>query len=115
VFRTALIVKPLRRYGDVLPFLVWTRKIRTQLRAARGCAGYSLDARPLRRTFPTLSAWSGPDAMYQFVRSGQHAAMLVDLAGRLGRPTFVPSSAPASALPLDWAAGRKRLATSSAT
>ena len=34
------------------------------------------------RTFYTLSAWSDADAMNRFVRSGQHAAMLTDMAGR---------------------------------
>ena len=83
---------PLRRYGDVVRFLRWTGKIRKQLVSADGCAGYSLDARLLRKTFYTLSAWSDAEAMNRFVRSGQHAAMLADMAGRLGEATFVESS-----------------------
>jgi hypothetical protein len=101
---------PLRRYGDIVRFLRWTRKIRNQLVSADGCAGYSLDARLLRKTFCTLSAWSDAEAMNQFVRSGQHAAMLADMAGRLGEATFVESSTKSTALPLDWAAAKRRLA-----
>ena len=101
---------PLRRYGAIVRFLRWTGKIRKQLVTADGCAGYSLDARLLRKTFYTLSAWSDAEAMNQFVRSEQHAAMLADMAGRLGEATFVESSTKSSALPLDWAAAKQRLA-----
>jgi quinol monooxygenase YgiN len=101
---------PLRRYGDIVRFLRWTGKIRKQLVTADGCAGYSLDARLLRKTFYTLSAWSDAEAMNQFVRTGQHAAMLADMAGRLGEPTFVESSTKSSALPLRWAAAKQRIA-----
>jgi len=101
---------PLRRYGDVVRFLRWTAKIRKQLVTAEGCAGYSLDARVLRKTFYTLSAWSDAEAMNRFVRSGPHAAMLGDMAGRLGEATFVESGTKGSALPLDWAAAKQRIA-----
>jgi hypothetical protein len=47
---------PLQRYRDVPRFLRWTLRIRKQLAAAEGAAGYSLDARLLRKTFYTLSA-----------------------------------------------------------
>ncbi len=99
----------LRRYTDIPRFVGWANKIREQLATADGCAGYSLDARLLRKTFYTLSAWSDPEAMNRFVHSGQHAAMLTDMAGRLGRPAFVESSTKGSALPLDWAAAKQRL------
>ena len=100
---------PLTHYRDVPRFLRWTMKIRRQLATAEGCAGYSLDARLLRKTFFTLSAWQDSEAMNRFVRSGQHATMLADMAGRLGQSTFVESSIPGTGLPLDWAAARQRL------
>ena len=100
---------PLTHYRDVPRFLRWTMKIRRQLATAEGCAGYSLDARLLRKTFFTLSAWQDGEAMNRFVRSGQHATMLADMAGRLGQSTFVESSIPGTELPLDWAAARQRL------
>jgi hypothetical protein len=100
---------PLTRYRDVPRFLRWTMRIRKQLATADGCAGYSLDARVLRKTFNTLSAWQDRDAMNRFVRSGRHAAMLADMAGRLGQSTFVESSTRPDGLPLDWAAAKQRL------
>jgi hypothetical protein len=100
---------PLTRYRDVPRFLRWTIQIRKQLAATDGCAGYSLDARLLRKTFYTLSAWQDRDAMNRFVHTGRHAAMLADMAGRLGQSTFVESSARPDGLPLDWAAAKQRL------
>jgi hypothetical protein len=100
---------PLTRYRDVPRFLRWTMQIRKQLASTDGCAGYSLDAHLLRKTFYTLSAWQDRDAMNRFVHSGRHAAMLADMAGRLGQSTFVESSTGADGLPLDWAAAKQRL------
>ena len=101
---------PLTRYRDVARFLRWTLAIRKQLRTTPGCAGYTLDAKLLRKTFWTLSAWHDRDAMQEFVRSGAHASMLADMAGRLGKSRFVESTATRADLPLDWAAARRRLA-----
>ena len=100
---------PLTRYRDVPRFLRWTMQIRKQLATTDGCAGFSLDAHLLRKTFYTLSAWQDRDAMNRFVHSGRHAAMLADMAGRLGQSTFVESSTGADGLPLDWAAAKQRL------
>ena len=101
---------PLRSYRDVPRFLRWTLRIRKQLADADGAAGYSLDARLLRKTFYTLSAWSSAEAMNTFVHSGHHASMLVDMGGRLGEPVFVESSATPAELPLHWDAAKQRLA-----
>ena len=100
---------PLTRYRDVPRFLSWAMQIRKQLATSDGCAGYSLDARVLRKTFYTLSAWQDRDAMNRFVHSGRHAAMLADMAGRLGPSTFVEYGTRANGLPLDWAAAKQRL------
>ena len=100
---------PLTRYRDVPRFLRWAMQIRKQLAGSDGCAGYSLDAHVLRKTFYTLSAWRDAEAMNRFVRSGPHAAMLADMAGRLGQSTFVESSTRPDGLPLDWAAAKQRL------
>ena len=45
-----------------------------------------------------------------FVHSGQHAAMLADMAGRLGNPSFVDSTARQADVPLDWTTARTRIA-----
>ncbi|MDE3134608.1 MAG: DUF3291 domain-containing protein [Acidobacteriota bacterium] len=106
---------PLSRYSDIPRFMRWASRIRRQLTRAEGCAGYSLDAQLTRKTFSTLSAWSSPEAMNAFVRSGAHAQMLDDMAGRLGKATFVESAATPTQLPLDWKAAKQRLAEAATT
>ena len=100
---------PLNRYRDVPRFLRWSLKIRRQLLSDPACAGFTLDAQLARKTFWTLSAWQDRDAMMRFVRSGKHAAMLNDMAGRLGHSKFAESATAATDLPLDWAAAWQRL------
>lgn len=90
-------------------FLRWTAKIRKQLREDPGCAGNCLDEK-LLKTFWTLFAWADREAMMRFVRSGQHAAMLADMAGRVGHPSFVDSTARQTDRPLDWTTARSRIA-----
>ena len=48
-------------------------------------------------------------AMQWFVRSGAHAAMVADMAGRRGPARFVESTAVRAGLPLDWAGARRRV------
>lgn len=106
---------PLNRFRDIPRFMRWGSRIRRQLATAEGCAGYSLDAQLTRKSFLTLSAWSSPEAMNAFVRSGAHAQMLTDMAGRLGTATFVESAASPQQLPLDWTAAKQRLAGAAST
>ncbi|MFE3187744.1 hypothetical protein ACFXHA_01970 [Nocardia sp. NPDC059240] len=100
---------PLTRYRDILRFLRWTIKIRTQLKSTPGCAGYTMDAQPFSKTFWTLSAWSDKEAMEVFVHTGTHAAMLKDMAGRLGNPHFADSTATPADLPLSWSEAHARI------
>lgn len=100
---------PLKRYRDVPRFLRWSLRIRKQLVADPGCAGFALDARMLGKTFLTLSAWQDQDAMMRFVHSGQHARMLADMKGRLRTSTFVESATTRASLPLNWDDAEVRL------
>lgn len=100
---------PLTRYRDIPRFLRWTAKIRTQLKSAPGCVGYTMDAEPFIKTFWTLSAWSDKEAMERFVHSGTHAEMLKDMAGRLGDPHFADSTATPADIPLLWPEARARI------
>ena len=102
---------PLRKYTDVPRFLMWTMRIRKQLRTAPGCAGYTLDAKLLRKTFWTLSAWSDKAAMDAFVREGAHSSMLVAMRGRIGNPKFIETPGGAEDLPLKWSDARERIAS----
>ena len=64
---TVLVTRlPLRSYRAVPGFLRWTLRIRHQLAGSTGLGGYALDAHLLRRTFWTVSAWTGPRHMARF-------------------------------------------------
>jgi hypothetical protein len=93
---------PLNRYRDIPRFLLWTLRIRKQLKEATGLVGYSLKADLLHKTFATLSAWETPKHMMSFVQSGVHKQMLADMKGRLGSSKFVEWQANAKELPLTW-------------
>jgi hypothetical protein len=100
---------PLTRYRDVPRFLRWGKRIRKQLTNEPACAGYTVSARPFSRTFLTLSAWQDQETMMRFVRSGEHARMLVDMKGRVGNATFVEYRATRKDLPLSWAVAETNL------
>jgi hypothetical protein len=100
---------PLTRWRDVPRFMMWSFRIIKQLRTAQGCAGFSLDAALLTKTFWTLSAWRDQESMSAFVRSGAHAAMLADMAGRVSGFQAVDSTARQAELPLNWAGAHNRI------
>ena len=100
---------PLNRYRDIPRFLLWTLRIRKQLKTAPGLIGYSLKADLFRKTFATLSAWENQNQMMNFVRSGAHQKMLADMKERLGPSQFVEWQAPASKLPLTWELASQKL------
>jgi heme-degrading monooxygenase HmoA len=58
-------------------FLIAALRLRRDVLRADGALGVSLRAHPLRRTFWTLSAWTGPDAIAAFTRSDAHRDVMV--------------------------------------
>ena len=66
----------LRRFRDVLPFLIDAMRIRNQVRRSAGALGVSLIAHPLRREFATLSAWRDRDALNAMVRAEPHRSVM---------------------------------------
>ena len=79
----------LRSYRDVPGFLRVAMRIRKQVRHSSGAIGLSLIAQPLRKTFWTLSAWSGDAAMNGFVRTEPHLSVMTRYHDRLTDPQFV--------------------------
>ncbi|MCZ9342269.1 DUF3291 domain-containing protein, partial [Streptomyces sp. TRM76130] len=61
-----------RTLWGAVRFLVRTPGVWRQVGRAPGAYGAALRARPLRRTFWTLSAWESPQALAAFARSGAH-------------------------------------------
>ncbi|HEY9744708.1 MAG TPA: hypothetical protein V6C99_00665 [Oculatellaceae cyanobacterium] len=100
---------PLKRYRDVPRFLLWTLRIRKQLATAAGLAGYRLRVDLLHKRFETLSAWESSEHMMNFVRSGFHSRMLVDMKGRLGASLFTEWQAGRQELPLTWQISTQKL------
>ncbi len=100
---------PLRSYRHIPGFLRWTWRIRGQLAEADGLVGYSLDARPLRKTFWTVSAWTSGAAMEAFVRQNPHAAAMAVIRPHMGRSAFVRWTVTTDDLPLRWGNVRRRI------
>jgi quinol monooxygenase YgiN len=100
---------PLRRYRNIVGFLRATRAIRAQLAAAEGVVGYTLDAKPLRKTFWTLSAWESDEALDRFARTDPHRSRIADIRPHMLPTTFVRWSLPGKELPPKWAQARRRV------
>jgi heme-degrading monooxygenase HmoA len=100
---------PLRHYRHIPGFLRWTMRIRRQLSGTPGLVGYSLDARLLRKTFWTLSAWASREALDAFVRTNPHQAGMATIHPKMGQPTFAFWTASSEDLPLRWDEARRRL------
>lgn len=67
----------LRRYRDVVPFLVDAMRIHRQVRASAGNIGVALVADPVRREFRTLSQWRTDADIRAMVRTEPHASVMV--------------------------------------
>ena len=101
---------PLRHYRRIPGFLRWTLRIRGQLSQSPGLVGYSLDAHVLRKTFWTLSAWTGQEAMEAFVRAEPHRFVMAAIRPHMRQSTFVFWTVTAAELPVTWPDARRHIA-----
>jgi hypothetical protein len=99
----------LRRLRDVPSFLAGALRIRRQMLASPGALGLSLIARPLHRTFFTLSAWQDQAALSATVGQEPHKQIIKRFQPRMAESSFVTWTAPATALPIAWDEARRRL------
>ena len=109
----------LRSLRHVPGLLRHALKIRRQVRRSSGALGVSLIAQPFARTFWTLSAWTGDDAISRFVGEEPHRSTMTRYHDRLEHADFITWSAAVASLPAArsgaedlWAEGRRRLAVS---
>ena len=100
---------PLRHYRHIPGFLRWTLRIRGQLSDAPGLVGYSLDAHLFRKTFWTLSAWTGQEVRDAFVHAKPHRSAMAAIRPQMGRSTFVFWTVTAADLPVTWKEARRRV------
>ncbi|MFF3937072.1 DUF3291 domain-containing protein [Streptomyces phaeofaciens] len=99
-----------RSLKDVPRFFLKSLAAWKQVSGAPGAYGASLIAQPLKRTFWTLSAWEGKDALYRYARTEPHRSIMVGLRPTTKSSTFTFWQVPAADLPVDWADARRRLA-----
>jgi hypothetical protein len=99
----------LRRLRDVPSFLTGAMRIRRQMLGSPGALGVSLIARPLRRTFWTLSAWQDQAALGTAVGREPHRRIMNHFRPRMSGSSFVTWAAPATALPIAWDEALRRL------
>jgi hypothetical protein len=99
----------LRRLRDVPSFLTGALRIRRQMLGSPGAVGLSLIAKPLRRTFWTLSAWQDSDALGAVVGREPHRKIMTHFRPRMAASSFVTWTAPATALPIAWDEALRRL------
>ena len=107
VMASRLEVRALR---DVPRFFVKSLAAWRQVRSAPGAVGASLVARPLRRTFWTLSAWESREELNAYVRAEPHRSIMTSLRGVMKDSSFVFWESAAEDLPIEWAEARRRLA-----
>ena len=100
---------PLARYRHTPGFLRATLQIRRQLGGANGLVGYALDAKLLRKTFWTVSAWESREALDAFSQANPHAARVSAIRPHMRPTTFVFWTCRAGELPIDWADVRRRI------
>ncbi|WP_418958642.1 DUF3291 domain-containing protein [Streptomyces tritici] len=98
-----------RSLKDVPRFLLKSLAAWRQVRRAPGALGASLVARPLARTFLTLSAWEDRDALYAYARAEPHRSIMNGLRSTMRDSTFTFWEAPVDRLPVDWDDARRRL------
>ncbi|WP_433546173.1 DUF3291 domain-containing protein [Streptomyces sp. CA-294286] len=98
-----------RTLRGALRFFARTPRIMWQIRTAPGAHGVTLRARPLRRTFWTLSVWESPEALYRFAGSDPHRSSARALKALMKESDFVSWTTDADALPLDWSDALQRL------
>jgi hypothetical protein len=97
----------LRRLSDVPSFLGAALRIRRQMLASPGALGLSLIARPLHRTFWTLSAWRDQAALSAAVGREPHRQLMRHFRPRMAGSSFVTWTAPG--VPIPWDEALRRL------
>ena len=100
----------LRSPLDVPGFLFAALRIRRQVRRAPHALGVALDARPLSRTFYTLSAWRDRASIAAMVGVDPHRRVMKRYSSRTAESTFRFWLVPGAELPVAWEEAHRRLA-----
>lgn len=98
-----------RSLADVPRFFARSLAVWRQLRTAPGALGGSLIARPLRRTFYTLSAWESREALNAFAAAEPHRSTMTGLRATMKESTFTFWEVPVGQLPISWPDAHTRI------
>ncbi|MFF8014110.1 DUF3291 domain-containing protein [Streptomyces sp. NPDC007929] len=98
-----------RTLWGALKFLAGTPAVWRQVRSSPGAYGATLRAKPLQRTFWTLSAWESKDALHAFARAGTHGPSSRGLAPQMRDSSFTTWQASSEDLPISWSEALRRL------
>jgi hypothetical protein len=99
----------LRRLYDVPSFLTAALRIRRQMLGSPGALGLSLIAKPLQRTFWTLSAWQDPESLDGAVGREPHVQIMKRFRPKMAGSRFVTWTAEDGVLPVTWDEALRRL------
>ena len=93
---------PLRSLWAMPQFWYYTRRIRSQLRSARGLVGYAILSHVLAKRFWTLSVWENEIDMTNFVHKHPHSEAMLVLRRFMGGTAFVRWRVNGSSVPPSW-------------
>ncbi|PLV48028.1 hypothetical protein X011_17800 [Mycobacterium tuberculosis variant microti OV254] len=99
----------LRSLRDVPRFLLAAMRIRRQMLKSPGVLGLSLIAKPLNKSFFTLSAWQDREALDAAVPRQPHARTMEHFHSGMAGSRFVFWTVPRSELPIKWRDALRRL------
>ncbi|WP_031073068.1 DUF3291 domain-containing protein [Streptomyces sp. NRRL WC-3742] len=98
-----------RSLADVPRFFLKAMAVWKQLHSTPGVVGASLVARPLKRTFYTLSAWESREALNAFAAAEPHRTVMTGLRSTTKESTFTFWQAPVDRLPIAWPDAQRRI------
>ncbi|MEY7980858.1 DUF3291 domain-containing protein [Streptomyces pilosus] len=98
-----------RSLKDVPRFFLKSLVAWRQVRRAPGALGASLEARPFRKVFHTLSAWESREALYAYARAEPHRSVMIGLRAAMRDSTFTFWEVPVDRLPIDWDDAKRRI------
>ena len=93
---------PLRSFWSLPVFFRGTAGVMKQLASTKGLIAYSLLARPIKKSFWTLSVWEGEAALQEFINHPPHVRLMTSLVSYMNETKFVRWTVKGSELPLLW-------------
>ena len=106
----------LRSVRTTWRFLRTASRVQKHLESGpRGLLGFSIQAKPLRRRYWTLSAWEDPAAVTRFVGADPHRSAMGSLARKMRAFDSVQWVGAASGHPPSWQEALRRLSEAHGT